>query len=504
MKRKLTHNLGLKIASVLIAMCLWIVAVNINDPVSQRIYTVAVQLVNLNALTSAGKYVEILDNTDTIRVTVRASRSVFSDFTEKNIVATADVSEMTADNRLPIELTYKSGSKIESIKADKDYVEVEIENMMKLQKRISVNVVNEPAEGYMVGGRSTDQNAVIISGPESMVSRVASTSVEINVDGATSDVNITLPVHLYDADGREINDSKLTKSVNNVFTTVSILQKKEVPIEVHYDESELPPGYIVEGKEQLSRSTVTISGVKEVVERIEKATIDVDLEGVTSDIDQMYGLTFRDASGHTVELHNATADAEKVTVVMKITMVKTIDILVDVKPGGGLLAADAICEPSFDQLVVSGPASELMNLNSITFTVDLATLDKSQTVIFDIKLPNGVTNVTGLTQVAVDVTIPEMGTRTFDIPMSQFQVINPPENKTYVISTPRLAITVSGRVHTLASMSEQNIRIVIDMSKVENDKCEATVEIIGVDNVTVISTYTVKVTFSPIIEEPEE
>ena len=268
-------------------MCLWLIAVNINDPVSQRIYTVAVQLVNLNALTSAGKYVEILDDTDTIRVTVRASRSVFSDFSEKNIVATADVSAMTDDNRLPIEITHnKSGSKIESIKSDKDYVEVGIENMMKMQKRIGVNVVNEPAEGYMLGNRSTDQNAVIISGPESVVSRVASTSVEINVDGATSDVNIALPVHLYDADGREINDSKLTKSVNNVFTTVSILQKKEIPIE-YVVTGKPAEGYVFSGEFIKNPSTVTIAAKPAVLKNIESLVIDnvIDLTGANKDVE---------------------------------------------------------------------------------------------------------------------------------------------------------------------------------------------------------------------------
>lgn len=286
MKKKLTHNLGLKIASILIAICLWIIAVNINDPVSQRIYTVSVQLVNLNTLTSAGKYVEVLDNTDSVRVTVRASRSVFSDFSEKNIVATADVAEMTADNRLPIELTYsKTDSKIESIKADKEYVEIGIEDMMKLQKRIGVNVVNEPAEGYLLGSKSTDQNAVIITGPESVVSQIASTAVEINVDGATSDVNITLPVHLYDADGREIDDSKLTKSVSEVFTTVSVLQKKEVPIE-YTVVGEPAEGYIFTGEFVKDPSSVTVAAKPAVLKNVGAIMIQdaVNIEDAKADI----------------------------------------------------------------------------------------------------------------------------------------------------------------------------------------------------------------------------
>ena len=286
MKKRLTHNLGLKISSILIAICLWIIAVNINDPVSQRIYSVPVQLINMNTLTSAGKYVEVLDDTDTVRVTVRASRSVFSDFSEKNIVATADVGELTMDNRLPIEVSYsKANGKIESIKADKEYVEIDIEDMMKLQKRISVNVVNEPAEGYLLGSKSTDQNAVIISGPESVVSQIASTAVEINVDGATSDVNITLPVHLYDVDGREIDDSKLTKSVNEVFTTVSVLQKKEVPIEYTVI-GEPAEGYIFAGDFVKEPAMVEIAAKPSVIKNVSSLIVDdiLDIEGAKADV----------------------------------------------------------------------------------------------------------------------------------------------------------------------------------------------------------------------------
>lgn len=287
MKKKLTHNLGLKIASVLIAICLWLVAVNINDPISQRVYTVSVQLLNMSTLTNSGKYVEVLDDTDTVRVTVRASRSVFSDFSEKNIVATADVSMLTEDNMLPIEVTSnKTGSKIESIKADKEFVEVSVEDMMKLQKRISVQVLNEPAEGYLLGSISTDQNAVIISGPESVVSRIAKTQVEINVADATSDVNITLPVHLYDAEGHEIDDDRLTASVTEVFTTAAVLQKKDVPIEYSV-KGEPAEGYIFAGEYVKTPSTIAIAAKPSVLKNVSALVVEdaIDIEGAKDNVE---------------------------------------------------------------------------------------------------------------------------------------------------------------------------------------------------------------------------
>lgn len=56
MKSKLMHNLGLKIMAVLISVVLWMLAVDINDPVINKyINNVQVQLTNTGALTGQGK-----------------------------------------------------------------------------------------------------------------------------------------------------------------------------------------------------------------------------------------------------------------------------------------------------------------------------------------------------------------------------------------------------------------------------------------------------------------
>ena len=330
MKKRLTHNLGLKLAALFVACCLWLISMNINDPVTQRVYTVAVQLLNMDALTNAGKYVEVQDDTDTIRVTVRASRSVLSDFSEKNIIATADVSEMTEGNRLPIALTTtKSDYKIESIVADKEYVQVNIENMVKLQKRISVKVANQPAEGYMLGNISTDQNAVIISGPESVVSRIASTGVEINVDGAMSDVNITLPVHLYDADGRTVDDVKLTKSVSEVFTTASILQEKEVPVE--YVATGTPQeGYIFTGEYAKEPETILIAAKASALKNVNMITIEdvLDLSGATGNVSAEVDLK-KYLPENTVWADNGHNGTATVTAFVEQELVKQFEIPLD-------------------------------------------------------------------------------------------------------------------------------------------------------------------------------
>ncbi len=87
MKEKLTNNLGLKILALLFSVVLWIIAININDPVSQDNYSITVQLTNTNSLAAAGKYMEVVDDSDHIRVTVRGTRTALSAFSSKDIVA---------------------------------------------------------------------------------------------------------------------------------------------------------------------------------------------------------------------------------------------------------------------------------------------------------------------------------------------------------------------------------------------------------------------------------
>lgn len=286
MKQKLTDNIGLKILALAVSVILWFIAININDPVTQVSYNVNVQMQNLNALTAAGKYVEVMDGSDTVKVTVRGSRTVISSFSEKNIVAVADVSKMTEDYLVPIEVsTTRITDKIEYIRADKQYVQLAVENISKQQVPISVKVQNEPGDGYIFGSASTTQNVVILSGPESVVSQVAYAAVEINIDGATSDVNISLPIHLYDVNDEPVDASKITMSMNEVYTTASILQTKQLGI-VCTAEGTLPDGYALTGEVVCAPETVTVAGRSSQVKNLSVIEIPgaVDVTGRDTDV----------------------------------------------------------------------------------------------------------------------------------------------------------------------------------------------------------------------------
>ena len=148
MKNRLTHNLGLKLASVFSAVILWLVVTTINNPtVSDYYHNIPVKLLNTELITDSGQVYEVIDGTDTIgTVTVRAPHSVLSELKSENIIATADVSELSSLDTISIKLTTDISSKdISSITGNIDTVKLKIENKktkaLSLKATVSLNCV---------------------------------------------------------------------------------------------------------------------------------------------------------------------------------------------------------------------------------------------------------------------------------------------------------------------------------------------------------------------------
>ena len=278
MKKWITNNLGLKILALFVSVGLWIIAININDPVSENTYTVNVTLQNSGVLSSAGKYFEVKDNSDRIKVVVRGTRTALSQFNQADIVATADMSKITEDNLVPIELsTTKQSDKIEGIRSESQYVKLALEDVRRLQMPIEVKVLNDPADGYILGATQTSQNVVILSGPESIINQVESAAVEIDVSGATTDVKISLPIHLYSEEDDIIDTSKVNMSVQEISTTASILQKAVVPL-IAIPQGTPTQRYVLNGIIEGLPTEITIAGKSNIVSKIPYIDISESLD----------------------------------------------------------------------------------------------------------------------------------------------------------------------------------------------------------------------------------
>lgn len=286
MIKKLTSNWGLKLASVVFAAILWFLITNINDPVvSQTFYDVPVTIKNTSLITENGQVYEVLDDTDVIStVKVYAPRTAIDSLSKDNIVATADVANMTSNYTIPISLsTNKYSNEIESISGSIDTVKLDVENKATKTLALTATTSGTLEDGYIVGTVSTEQNLIRVSGPESIVSQIKSAVVDVDVTGFTSNIGTDADIKLYDEEGNVISEGNLTLNITSVRVNVTILETKRVPI-VYTITGTPASGYQLTGVIDSTPDTILIAGRS-------SALSEVDFIGVSDALLNVQGLT---------------------------------------------------------------------------------------------------------------------------------------------------------------------------------------------------------------------
>ena len=91
MQKRITKNLTLKILAFLIAVFLWLIVVNIDDPVDDKTFSnIPVQVTHEEVITDNNNTYQIVDNTQEVNVTVTAQRSVLDKIKAEDIQATEE------------------------------------------------------------------------------------------------------------------------------------------------------------------------------------------------------------------------------------------------------------------------------------------------------------------------------------------------------------------------------------------------------------------------------
>jgi YbbR domain-containing protein len=229
----------------------------------------------------------VLDNTDIVRVTIRAPRSVVEKIESSDIIAEADMSKLTDINTIAITYDIQNVDTASAkISGNHDVVKLNVEEKASKYVSISYNLVGEAASGYMVGNISMDQNMIEVSGPRSAVEQVETAGVDVNVAGAANSLSANMEIKLYDSDGKVITKDNIEKQTNYARVSVEVLAVKEVPVIIGYV-GEPASGYTATGVVDTEPATVKIAGNSSTLSNIYRITIpdeEVDISGASEDV----------------------------------------------------------------------------------------------------------------------------------------------------------------------------------------------------------------------------
>ena len=289
-KINLTDNLFLKILSVLIAILIWLVVMNINDAEKTTSFPVPVELVNTEVITNNGKVFRVLEGSEFVTVKVRARKSIIDELDRTDFILTADMQKDLKYDRMvgiTVECKNKSINIDENVSLSRSNVEVSIEDSATEQFQVHVSHTGEPNNGLVVGSMVPEQTIIKITGPVSLVEKIKTVEAMVDITGIPGMTVKTCELKLYDAAGGIIDNTYLKYVGKNdgIDVTVSMLNTKTVPLKFNYTGN--PAENYAVKEVSYKPETVEIAGSAEVLSRIFRWEIPaeaVDVSGIDEEL----------------------------------------------------------------------------------------------------------------------------------------------------------------------------------------------------------------------------
>ena len=318
-----------------------------------------------------------------------------------------------------------------------------------------------------------------------MITDGMDTTVDLELSGNRSDLNklnrsnVTLKVDLtkiYEAGETElsftpgypseVSPSAITVESRNpasIKLTVEKRLSREIPVNVVFTGA-VPEGFIADTENAtLDYPVVNIKGPASVVELIEQACIEVDMEDRTESLSENYRYTLCDKDGNPVEVELVTTDVAEVHLDVKVQRFQEIPLKLNVVYGGGATEGYTRYEIKPKSIRVSGSEAVLADLTEIVLgTVNFAELRENTQMTFPINLPEGVTNLTGITEASADISFVGLSIKEYNI--ERITVVNVPDGMEYELMNEVIKVTLRGPAAMINQIGPEDIVVTVDLT----------------------------------------
>lgn len=282
MKHFFTENLPLKVLSLLIALLLWLLVVNVSHPEVTDTKTVPLEVENQSAFAAQNKSWEIDRTSVTISYSVRTnSRSLIS---ASDFHAYVDLKDYSITGAVPIyvDVLNDKDELIGDVTVRPTVTRVIIEDIQEKKFEIKNTVHGTPKSGYKVANVIVSPEYVYLSGPESEIGRVSSVGIDVNVEGIAQNEDGVAELIYYDANGNQLYDLKnVSASTSSIHYAVTLYKEKSINLlssvrgtpaaGYQYESTAVSPAtvklaastYIIDGMTVFELPKIDISGASE-------------------------------------------------------------------------------------------------------------------------------------------------------------------------------------------------------------------------------------------------
>ncbi len=273
MKKILKNNLFFKLLALFFAFIVWILIINLNDPVeTDTIKDIKITTINSDILQSKDKQFSLANN-GLVNIQISGRKTLISNLTADDFVAQADMSKVSITNT--VEVTIKPKKDIDVlIYNNTRLINVSIDNVIEAPFPITIRTTGSPQDGMAVGGTTSNPEQVIIRGAESLLHKIKEVVGTVDITNARKDVKSSTELTIYDYEGNKINPESVVLKTSKVNAVVMINRIKTVPLVIK-DVPKAATDYAV-GDIIVNPMSVNITGSTEDLIKVNNIVIPYD------------------------------------------------------------------------------------------------------------------------------------------------------------------------------------------------------------------------------------
>lgn len=324
-------------------------------------------------------------------------------------------------------------------------------------------------KGLMIATDTQPKVTLVLKGNRTDLNKLKNSDITLLADlsriNAAGDQNISYSIG-FPGGFADNAFEVLSHTPDKVALSVVEWGSKEVDVTVNYIGSVLLDYIVDKDGAQLDHEKVTITGPKSVIDQITQARVDVELSGRDQTFNESFRYTLCDAEGRPVDAAQVKTNVAEVNMTLRIQRVKEINLLLDVKYGGGATMQTSTIQIDPMTIKVAGSEALLEGLDSLVLgTVNLADITEDTTLTFPITLTEGLTNLSGQTEATATIAFPELEVKTLSV--NKIQVVNVPAGMKVNVGTQVCTVTVRGPKAQIDAITEEHLSVRVDLANVE-------------------------------------
>ena len=261
-------------------------------------------------------------------------------------------------------------------------------------------------------------------------------------------------------------------SVRTVQVEIGELNKKDVEVRCNVV-GNVAEGYIA-GTVELLPDTLEVRGQQSDIMQISYAQVTLNIENATSTVVELLDYQLYDFNDQVIENKNIHPMSESVQVTMPVLKVKEVPLTVDFVESAGARLDNFSWSLSYSSITLSGDASLMASIDSISLgTLALEDLRGQETFSYEIPVPNGANNLSGITSVALTISAKDVETK--EIETTSFSYENFSGDAPVSVLTSSLTVTLRGTAEDIEAVTGDDVQVIADLSGIEADSGSYTV-----------------------------